>query len=393
MMYTLNNFMPSFASPADKSADIEQTIQLGTAQDPEVTLATVMMTRLHDSRLQSRFHRLLLMDADGQVTSTYPLSRKINHIGRSRRNHVQIKDPLVSIKHLSISTSADKCVANDLDSSNGTFINGERLAGGQALNDGDEILLGKTVLQFAARQETPRISPPKARPVSRIKKKFYLSAAAVLCLAIAAAVVLKSTPLASGLLAPKALSPAGRASASSQPASVGKTAAPQLPVEAGGAGDLRNYQSPSIRTSYIQQALADYSAGRLDSAAQILNMLSAAREQTSEAFQARQMIALFSTVRKLHAQAQKARKEKKFAAAIKCWDRLLTVDMELVGDRPSYFAAQAELQVKILTYEYALEAYHSNNYTKARQLCRAVLQIDPKDQKALALLAKIDAKA
>lgn len=392
-MYTLHNFMPSFGTPVDKNGDIEKTIPLGTVKDPEVTLATVLMTRLHDPRMQNRFHRLMLVDADGRVLSTHPLSRKVNHIGRSRRNHVHIKDPLVSMRHLSISVSADKCVVTDLDSSNGTFINGERLAQGQVLNEGDEIMLGKTLLRFAARQKNTAVLSARANRKPGAKKKYCLWATAALCLLIAAAIVFKSTPLASGLFTAEAIAPAGQAHASSPSTAMENALTPQLPVGAGGVGDLNRYQPQSRQSAYIQQALADYAAGQIDGATQTLNMLSAARAQTSEAFQARQIIAMFSAVRQLHAQALQARKQKKYAEAIDCWDRLLTVDMELVGDRPSYFAAQAEQQVKTLTYDYALEAFRSRNNEKARQLCRAILQMDPKNQKALALLAKIDPKA
>jgi hypothetical protein len=207
-MYTLRNFKPSFGTLVDKSADSENAIPLGTVKDPEVTLATVMLTRIHDPRVQIKFHRLMLMAGDNKVVSTHPLNRKISHVGRSRRNHVQIKDPLVSVKHLTISVSGNTCVVNDLDSSNGTFINGERLAGCQVLNDGDEIMLGKTVLRFAARQANAPTLADQARRKPLLKKKFYLPAAAVLCLAIAAPIVFWSTPISSGLFAVKALSPA-----------------------------------------------------------------------------------------------------------------------------------------------------------------------------------------
>ena len=67
--------------------------------------------------------------------------------------------------------------------------------------------------------------------------------------------------------------------------------------------------------------------------------------------------------------------------------------MELIGDRPSYFAIQAEQRVQALSYEFALDAFRNKNNAKARQLCQVILQIDPRNQQALALLAKIDSKA
>lgn len=57
----------------------------------------------------------------------------------------------VSRRHAKISLSEGKHFLEDLGSTNGTFVNrGKRLAPGtrQALNDGDEIIVGKTFLRF-----------------------------------------------------------------------------------------------------------------------------------------------------------------------------------------------------------------------------------------------------
>jgi pSer/pThr/pTyr-binding forkhead associated (FHA) protein len=57
----------------------------------------------------------------------------------------------VSRKHARIVRAADQYFIEDLGSTNGTFINrGRRLAPGdrQTLNDGDEIIVGKTFLRF-----------------------------------------------------------------------------------------------------------------------------------------------------------------------------------------------------------------------------------------------------
>lgn len=392
IMGTLNILKHGLNTLIDKSADSENTIPKGVAEDQEATLATVIMTRLHDPRIQNKFHRLLLISEDNSVLSTYPLNRKIMYIGRSRRNHVQINDPQVSVRHMTVSVSADTCVVNDLDSSNGTFINGERLSGGRVLNDGDEILLGKTLLRFAARQESTLVLPNQAHRKPRSKKKYYLPAAAVLCMAVMAAIVFKGPQRASSLFTAKVFSSAEQKQNSSRPVSEESVSTSQLPVQAGGISDL-HIKPRAAKTSYIQQALADYSAGRLDSATQILNNLSAAMEQSPEAFQARQIMALLDTVRELHAEALKAQKQKAFAKAIEYWDRLLVVDMELIGNRPSFFASEAERTVQTLSYDYALEAYRSKNHKKAKQLCRVILEINPDNKEAIELLAKIDSKA
>jgi tetratricopeptide (TPR) repeat protein len=260
------------------------------------------------------------------------------------------------------------------------------------LNDGDEIMIGKTILRFASRQSSANLPPDQVHRIPFLKSKFCIPVAAVFCLAVAAAFVFQGIPRDLDRFAAKALAAVTDSPDSSRPSAGKGAATAQLPIAAGSARDLDHSEQPT-QTSYIQQALAEYAAGRLDSAMQTLNSLSTAKEQTSEAFQAQQMLAMINTVQKLHSQALEAQGQKEFAKALDCWDRLLAMDMELIGNRPSFLAVQAEQHVQSLSYDYALDALRQKNHQKARQLCQAILKIDPKNQQALALLAKIDSKA
>ena len=68
-------------------------------------------------------------------------------IGRSADNGLVIKDTAASRRHLEILNSDDGYVCRDLDSRNGTIVNGARTKVCE-LNDGDQILIGETVLRF-----------------------------------------------------------------------------------------------------------------------------------------------------------------------------------------------------------------------------------------------------
>ncbi|MBV8724328.1 MAG: DUF3662 and FHA domain-containing protein [Candidatus Eremiobacteraeota bacterium] len=68
-------------------------------------------------------------------------------IGRNDDNEVVLLDASVSRAHASIATGADGAVLTDLDSTNGTFVNGRRIAK-QTLRDGDELRFGNTVMRF-----------------------------------------------------------------------------------------------------------------------------------------------------------------------------------------------------------------------------------------------------
>jgi len=79
-----------------------------------------------------------------------PLGRRISVIGRAENLPLQLLDDLVSRKHLRIrfDEASGQYDAEDMDSRHGVFINHNRISRLTRLTDGDEILLGQTVLFF-----------------------------------------------------------------------------------------------------------------------------------------------------------------------------------------------------------------------------------------------------
>lgn len=59
-----------------------------------------------------------------------------------------VDDPKVSRAHFAISRVDDDYVISDLDSANGTFVNGEMLRQGRLLQDGDTVEFGRTIAKF-----------------------------------------------------------------------------------------------------------------------------------------------------------------------------------------------------------------------------------------------------
>jgi molecular chaperone DnaK (HSP70) len=84
-----------------------------------------------------------LVSADGKET---PICSGVTKIGRGEGNEVQIDDLKASRFHAEIHTAGEELEVVDLGSTNGTFLNGERLPPHQPvkLAAGDEIIFGKT---------------------------------------------------------------------------------------------------------------------------------------------------------------------------------------------------------------------------------------------------------
>jgi hypothetical protein len=69
-------------------------------------------------------------------------------LGRSRQSDVMVDDPNVSRSHAEIRPRGGSWVVSDLNSTNGTRLNGRRLQGPEVLKPGDEIELGTSLLTF-----------------------------------------------------------------------------------------------------------------------------------------------------------------------------------------------------------------------------------------------------
>lgn len=75
----------------------------------------------------------------------YDLSQGVMTLGRDITNDIVINDPEVSRHHCRLTQGSGGFTLEDLGSTNGTFVNGQRLTGARQLQPGDMIGLGETV--------------------------------------------------------------------------------------------------------------------------------------------------------------------------------------------------------------------------------------------------------
>ena len=82
---------------------------------------------------------LLVLTQDDEPQRNWSLARKVTTIGRWDDNEVVIPDRWVSRHHAEIHHQGTRYVIHDLDSKNGLYVNGTRISGSIALEDGDHI--------------------------------------------------------------------------------------------------------------------------------------------------------------------------------------------------------------------------------------------------------------
>ncbi len=87
-----------------------------------------------------------------KVKEYYPLVGQIT-LGRGNDNQIMLKDPYISKKHLKIVEDEGKFYLEDLNSSNGTYVNGERIMDVVELKNGDRIRVGQVEFLYVNREQ------------------------------------------------------------------------------------------------------------------------------------------------------------------------------------------------------------------------------------------------
>lgn len=67
----------------------------------------------------------LILSVDGVVIKEYTLAKERTTIGRKAHNDVQIEDTFLSGEHAVIVQIGNDCILEDMDSTNGTVVNGK----------------------------------------------------------------------------------------------------------------------------------------------------------------------------------------------------------------------------------------------------------------------------
>jgi hypothetical protein len=121
----------------------------------------------------------LVIRAGPNPGKIFELTQEVLTIGRDIGNQIVINDPEISRKHAQLKAQAGSYVIEDLGSTNGTSVNGQRLVGPHLLRHGEIIMFGeKVTLAYEAvgfdagatlvGTAGPQAVPPASRETYRI---------------------------------------------------------------------------------------------------------------------------------------------------------------------------------------------------------------------------------
>jgi pSer/pThr/pTyr-binding forkhead associated (FHA) protein len=125
----------------------------------------------------------LVLSLDGQVMAEYNMNKERYTIGRLPDNDIRIDNAAVSGHHSLIINILNDSFLEDLNSTNGTYVNG-KLIKKHALQHGDVITVGHHQLRFVEDDEQQdefektMVIQPSARPVEKLRAAVADGAAA-----------------------------------------------------------------------------------------------------------------------------------------------------------------------------------------------------------------------
>ena len=106
------------------------------ATDPTASALRALATVVRGVRLRQ---------LDGAV---FAVGDGLTCIGRSSQRVVRLPDGNVSRKHAEIVRRGDRYIVRDMNTPNGTFVNGQRIRGEVDLTEGDQLRVGHTTFVF-----------------------------------------------------------------------------------------------------------------------------------------------------------------------------------------------------------------------------------------------------
>ena len=129
---------PDLAEPSESTMIVDAN-QLQQAQTQEA---------------RQRQQAYLIVISGPHVGKMFKIEDDESTLGRSSKADMHVNDVGISRKHAQLVTWGEDVFIDDLDSANGTYLNGTRVDRRQQLQDGDKITLGSTtILKFTYHDE------------------------------------------------------------------------------------------------------------------------------------------------------------------------------------------------------------------------------------------------
>ena len=131
--------------PAKKTENISFNGEIKDVYSDSVSNDTNISVQTQNDEIKKEKQAALIKENGG----TYILCADSISIGRSRNNDIRLTDATVSRNHALLSKTNGKWYVTDLDSTHGTFINGNKITSSCPINSGDILGISEVKLRFS----------------------------------------------------------------------------------------------------------------------------------------------------------------------------------------------------------------------------------------------------
>ncbi len=107
----------------------------------------------------------LILSLAGEYVEEYKLLQETTRIGRRPHNEIAVDHLAISGEHAWCGKKNHQYVLQDLDSTNGTTVNGQRVTR-HLLQDGDQVRIGKHIFRFCLDNKAT-FAPTPAKPFEK----------------------------------------------------------------------------------------------------------------------------------------------------------------------------------------------------------------------------------
>jgi pSer/pThr/pTyr-binding forkhead associated (FHA) protein len=108
--------------------------------------APVIQTRQPSKKVKVP-KKVTIVEGDANKGKSFDLGEELI-IGRAEKCHIVLDDTYVSQMHARIFARGETYMAEDLGSTNGTYLNRRRITSPVEVSRGDQVKIGKTVMEF-----------------------------------------------------------------------------------------------------------------------------------------------------------------------------------------------------------------------------------------------------
>lgn len=137
--------------PPSSGAALSERREARSSEDTDPRIVLSLREPLADELLPRTVLARLDLGSGLGAHHSHPLTKVRSVIGRGPTADVRVDDPKASRKHASIFYTGSEFRVRDESSVNGTILNGSRVVE-YAIRDGDELLIGDTLLRFRLRR-------------------------------------------------------------------------------------------------------------------------------------------------------------------------------------------------------------------------------------------------